>query len=440
MNKSKIYSFDGTEAFNGLIERPEKFSELFKIANAVNGCIPRGAGLSFCCATSGEGVTSLEMTKFNRILEFNKESGTITVEAGIKIGDFIQFIIQQGWYFSVVPGYPSITIGGCIAFNVHGKSQFSTGTFCDHILSLTLYHPDYGEMKCSNTLNKDIFDLTTGGFGLTGVILDVTIQLTPLSGNRLVRKNIKCTDLYDAVEKMILYKSEYENVYSWNNLNLSGKSFGKGIVYAEKLVTGPQTPFPDYTYDLFDRNRRLFTFNFLNGFTTDLMCLVYYKKDTLTAATTELSLSEGIFPIYGKEIYRYLFGKTGYREYQVIIPNENYSEFFFELQQTIVKLKVPVTLGSLKLFKGDPKYLNFCTDGVCLANDVPANEKAVTFFKLIDELTIKFNGIANLSKDGRLSSSTIAEMYNQYNPFKTEILKYDPGKRFTSSFIQRIGV
>ena len=440
-NRTRINSFDGTEIINGFIERPEKYSHLFNVINSTPGCIARGAGLSYCAASAGNEITSIDMKRFNRIPMFDETNGIIKVESGISIGNLISFIVQKGWYFKVVPGYPSITIGGCVAFNVHGKSQFNIGTFGDHIKELTIYHPAYGELKCSNSQNKDVFDLTIGGFGLTGAILDVTLVLSRLQGNSILRNKAKCKNISDAVGKMILLKNEYENVYSWNNLNISGKNFGKGIIYLEKFHESIPTPFHDYNYNrLKPDSRKKFGINFINKLTAELIGIFYYRKEIISSSSSILSIAESTFPIYGKEIYYYLFGKRGFREYQLIVPLNKADEFFSRLQNAINKFRIPVTLGSLKLFQGESRYLNFCGNGVCLAIDVPAYAKSGSFFSEIDDLTIRFNGIANLSKDSRLQAKTISGMYGQYSKFKSEILKYDPKKHFTSSLRQRIEV
>jgi len=441
MNRTIINSFDGTETIFGFIERPEKYNHLFQAVKSSSGCIARGAGLSYCAAGSGNEITSIDMTKFNRILMFDETNGTIKVESGLSVGDFISFIVKRGWYFNVIPGYPSITIGGCVAFNVHGKSQYNIGTFGDHIKEITIFHPDYGEIICSKSANTDVFDLTIGGFGLTGVILSVTIVLSRLQGNIVLRQKVKCRNLSEAVEKMFSSKNEYENVYSWNNLNISGKNFGRGIIYLEKFHQGTLTQFNEYNYTRFNTDFSKKTgINFINHFTAELICYLYYSKEFISPSFATIRIADSTFPIYGKEIYYYLFGSQGFREYQLIVPFTAADELFSGVQNLIKKFGIPVTLGSLKIFKGENKYLSFCKDGVCLAIDVPATAKSQTFFSEMDNLAMRINGIANISKDSRLNARTINGMYSQYGKFRSELLKYDPGKYFTSSLRERIEV
>ena len=110
--------------------------------------------MSYCSASALQGGLTVDMRSFNRILDFDKERGLVRVEAGICIGELNNFLIPSGWQLPVLPGYPMITVGGCVAFNVHGKSQYKIGLFMDWIEQLTVYHPLKGELVCSASLNE----------------------------------------------------------------------------------------------------------------------------------------------------------------------------------------------------------------------------------------------------------------------------------------------
>jgi decaprenylphospho-beta-D-ribofuranose 2-oxidase len=441
MRKVQISSFDGTESYECSVQRPEKYQRLFDTINMSNNCIIRGAGLTYCMASGGYGITSVDFTKFNRILAFDGNLGHVKVEAGISVGVMLSFIIKKGWYFPVLPGYPTITIGGCLANNVHGKSQFKSGNFGNHVIEFNLYHPDHGEITCSRTENEEIFNLTTGGLGLTGVILNVTLALEPLKGCSVEKQKVPCGSLTEAVAIMSGQKEQYENVYSWNNLNLGGKHFGKGIVYLEQfsreVLPGK---FRNYQGTIDSESRKSFIPGLLNRMTTPIECAGYYFLERMLPGPALLSIEAATFPIYGKEIYFNLFGKKGLREYQLIIPESGSESFFYELEKMIRQYRVPIALGSLKLFRGKSRYLNFCQDGICLAIDIPARDKYLEFFHQLDLLVIHHHGIANLSKDSRLSIDGVSNMYSEYADFKAQLLKFDPGKRFNSQLRERIGV
>ena len=58
-----------------------------------------------------------------------------------------------------------------------------------------LYHPDKGLIECSDDKNKDIFDLTLGGYGATGIIQEVKLRLISIKTNLLNLKTVTFSTL-----------------------------------------------------------------------------------------------------------------------------------------------------------------------------------------------------------------------------------------------------
>ena len=50
------------------------------------------------------------------------------------------------------------------------------------IKDILIFHKDHGWLNLSNDENKNIFDLTIGGYGLTGTIVSVTLRLIDFEG------------------------------------------------------------------------------------------------------------------------------------------------------------------------------------------------------------------------------------------------------------------
>src|SRR5258708_24098589 len=98
------------------------------------------------------------------------------------LGNLLAITAGHGLWLPVQPGYPDITIGGCIAANVHGKNPHREGTFEHSVESLNLYHPARGTVRIGRESEAELFELTCGGYGLTGIILSATLRLEPLPG------------------------------------------------------------------------------------------------------------------------------------------------------------------------------------------------------------------------------------------------------------------
>ncbi len=125
---SSFRSFDGQAAAVTWHQRPDRYRQLEASDGGEMPRIARGAGLSYAPASFGSGVLVLEMTRFSRILDFAESSGSVRVEAGASIGDLLSLALARGRYLPVVPGHPDITVGGCIAADVHGQNPGRDGT------------------------------------------------------------------------------------------------------------------------------------------------------------------------------------------------------------------------------------------------------------------------------------------------------------------------
>ena len=71
--------------------------------------------------------------------------------------------------------FDNFTVGGSIAANIHGKS-IDYGPIISHVLSLRLLKADGEIVTASRTQNPDLFTGVIGGYGLLGVVVDVTFQ------------------------------------------------------------------------------------------------------------------------------------------------------------------------------------------------------------------------------------------------------------------------
>lgn len=433
-------SFDGTSSINTTMYRPDRYRDVKQLVCTLPKMSFKGAGLSYTLASAGDGSPSIDFKCFNRLLHFDKQRGTLKMEAGTQIGDALAWSVQQGFNIGVLPGHPTITVGGCVAFNVHGKSQFSTGNFENIVDALTLLHPDRGEILCSREQNTDLFWLTIGGMGLTGMILDVTLRLDPLKGSQIERVAIPCDDLADSFTKMSELEKQYDYLYSWNNFCRTGRNFGRGVIYAENFIGDPKKPqYGEIKSKLKSVGSRPGLALF-RGETAGLINRIYEIKERRANARTTLDIGPATFPIAGKEFYFSLLGRRGFIEYQCIFPNASVREALVKMAQLFKQFNIQPSLGSTKFFRGKTRHLCFQMDGFCIAIDIPlaGNPKVLPFLEHLDQLVVEYGGIVNIAKDSRLSREMAKKMYPEYGQFWTEIESVDTLRRFTNSVRSRL--
>ncbi len=435
---TELASFDGNEIVRGELVRPDRYRHLFAALSAEGPVVPRGGGLSYCAAGAGAGCRSVSSLCFNRLLAFDEATGKLVAEPGLRVGHLLAFAAARGWYPPVLPGHPMITLGGCVAFDVHGKSHRHGGSFGDCVRALTLFHPENGEVACSREVEPELFELTVGGMGLTGFITRIDLQLEPLRGGIVERRRIPVANLGEAVTVLREQAGKVDSIYSWNDLNRRRGSFGCGIVYTESFRAGPVRPTARFRSLSPEEPPRQTRLGIYGRRFTSWLTHAYHAGERLGSRISRLDLMTAAFPINGREAYYRLFGRRGFREYQMLVPMEVWDAVAQEVERLIAAQDLAITLGSLKLFAGRPRLLRFCGTGVCLALDTPATSSALELFGALDDLLGAHGGRLNLSKDSRVSAAVAQRLFPDYEEFRDRLATYDPGRQIDSALRRRV--
>ncbi|WP_127586658.1 FAD-binding protein [Paenibacillus koleovorans] len=119
----------------------------------------------------------VDMTSFNRILDVDPARRTIRVQAGATWEDVQEAVNPYGLSVKVMQSQNIFTVGGSISINAHGR-DIRSGSLIKSVESFRLLLADGTIQTVSRSENEDLFPLALGGYGLFGIILDVTLTLT----------------------------------------------------------------------------------------------------------------------------------------------------------------------------------------------------------------------------------------------------------------------
>ena len=118
----------------------------------------------------------LDMTTFNKVLAVDPANRTATVQSGALWKDVIEAVNPHGLAVGVMQGYNGFTVGGSLSVNVH-ESDPNHGPIVGTVESFRLLLANGTVVHVSREENAELFRLVIGGYGLFGVILDVTLRL-----------------------------------------------------------------------------------------------------------------------------------------------------------------------------------------------------------------------------------------------------------------------
>jgi FAD/FMN-containing dehydrogenase len=131
----------------------------------------------------GTDAVLLDMTSLSRVIDFDRERGLITVEAGIDWPRVVNHLLWanagQASHWGIIQkqtGADSLTVGGAVSANIHGRG-LRLRPFVADIESFDLVDPTGAIVTCSRRENAQLFSLAIGGYGLFGAIARVTLRL-----------------------------------------------------------------------------------------------------------------------------------------------------------------------------------------------------------------------------------------------------------------------
>jgi decaprenylphospho-beta-D-ribofuranose 2-oxidase len=419
--------------------RPDRYRDLMGLSPR-QPRIVRGGGYSYAAAWFGGGGIVQDARAFNRIVAFDESTGVLECEGGTTLGKVFSVAAPRGWFLPVQPGYPAITVGGCIATDVHGKNQLREGTFRQVVASLDLYHPGHGVLRLDRRARGELLELTCGGLGLTGHILRARLQLARIPGGRVSVSRHRIARFEDTLEALEAHATRVDLIYTWHDFTVRGGGFGRGFVYAGRFVPGTADPRPGRARSVDARTRSRFRVQLLNGATTPAFNRAYELWQSFHAADRDMSLFDALFPVARKVVYFELFGRTGFHECQILVPRDRFPALARSLREHLDRHRIPITLASCKLFAGSQRYLRFEGPGLCLALDFPRGHAGTRFATFLDGLVRDLGARPNVSKDSRLPREIVAACYPEYGAFRDSLRAFDPERLYRSEVSERLGL
>src|SRR6476661_4456166 len=208
------------------------------------GVIARGLGRSYGDNAQNGGGLVVDMTALNKIHSIDGDSHIADVDAGVNLDQLMRAALPLGLWVPVLPGTRQVTVGGAIACDIHGKNHHSSGSFGNHVRSMDLLTAD-GEIRhlTPDGADSELFWATVGGNGLTGIILRVTIAMTPTQSAYFIADG----DVTASLDETIAFHSDgSENNYTyssgWFDAMSAPPKLGRAVISRGSLATLDQLP------------------------------------------------------------------------------------------------------------------------------------------------------------------------------------------------------
>lgn len=455
MQASGVFLNDAQSQLNRTrVHRVEKPNRLDELSTAVREARKTGRAISVSGGRHSMGAQQfgtdnlhLDVTGLNRIVDFDKEKGLVTVEAGIQWPELIEGLRKRqvdgttSWTIrEKQTGVDSVTIGGSLSSNIHGRGLLHP-PFASDVESFDLVDSKGQVQHCSRNENKELFSLAIGGYGLFGLVAHVTLRLVR---RFKVRRKVEVIKVKDLLDK---YNARIKQGFVFGDCqyatDLSGTAEEHLGVFPCYETVPDNTPIPETQkalsgedwaklYKLIRTDKRK-AFEVYSKYYLNTNGQVYWS-DTHQLAGNFTKHRAAVDAQKGTEMIT-----------EVYLKHYRLMEFFGTVRADLLEQNSDITYGTIRFIEEDKEtFLPWAKEkSVCVVCNLHVKHtkegiaKAKADFRKILDRVIEFDGRFFLTYHRWATPDHIRTCYPNITEFFQLKKKYDPDQLFQSDWYRQ---
>lgn len=384
----------------------------------------------------------LDMRTFNKVLDINEKEKTVRVEAGASWENVQEAIQPYGLALKVTQSQSIFTIGGSLSVNAHGR-DIRNGPMADMVKEITLLTPK-GEIK---TIKKgdveNLMPYILGGYGLFGVILDVTMELTDNDVYSIQTQKMNTSE-YESYFMKILKNKDIAMHYA--RVSVAPSSFLDEMYVIDYKKTGEvdkKTKLKDedfvhltkYSLDLGRKGGLLedIFWNTQNLYMNQLNDSSITRNNVMRSESTFMEFTK---PEKVEVLQEFFVPVEEFDEYmndlkKLLSANDSNNDF--KIHNITIRYAAKDSSTSLNYAKSNMLGLVILIQHGLKEKEV---EEAKRMIQKWTDLTLAHNGTYYLPYYPYQTKEQFKKSYPNWKDFKKEKLKQDPNEVFVNTFYQ----
>lgn len=442
-------------------EGPDEVSEALAAAAAAGRTVGlRGAGCSYGDASVNGAGDVLDISRMDRILDFDPVSGVADCEGGVTIEALWKHALPRGFWPRVVSGTMRPTLAGAAAMNIHGKNNFKVGTIGDAILDVDLVLPSGERVLASRDENPELFHAAIGGLGMLGCITRVRLETKRIHSGDIDVCGVSVESLGEMMAYIEEHLGDADYLVGWLDCFAKGARRGRGLVHHARYLEAGADPDPDATLRVAHQELpgsilgfpKAEVWRVLRLLSNDpgmrLLNLVKHQlgKFEQRRGWTRQSHAGFNFLLDYVPDWKFAYGRRpghGLIQYQVFLPGDTALVGMTRVLEASQTRGHTSYLGVLKRHRPDPFLLTHGLDGWSLALDFAVSPGTrESLWRTADELTrivLDAGGRFYFAKDSVLGPGAVRAMFPEAKLARFRELKdeLDPEGRLETDLWRR---
>ena len=401
--------------------------------------LTRGLGRAYGdAALPPEGVREVAASRrADRILGLDETTGLLRGEAGVSLLELNRLLLPRGWFVPVSPGTQHVTLGGLVAADVHGKNHHRAGTVGRHVRDLRMRVADGRVLDVSRDGHSDLFRATLGGMGLTGHVLEVSLEMERVPSAWVLSVAQRFSDLESLAEALVVWGEDWPFTAAWidgvsrsgRGVLLAGRWADPGEAPEEPPRPGPRlsVPFEAPGFLLNDLSIRAFN-------------ALYFLRHPKGRRERIVSYEPFFYPLDVLAHWNRLYGRRGLTQYQCVVPREAGVAGLLRFWRRMVENGGRPYLVVLKDFGAEGEgTLSFPRPGFTLALDFPVGAGTRELVAGLNAELRELGGRIYLAKDAFSTAGELRALEGERLDRFLEVKRaWDPEGRIRSRQAERL--
>lgn len=386
----------------------------------------------------------IDMREYNKVLSIDKEKKLVTVQAGAKWSQVQEALNPQGLAVKVMQSSNLFTLGGTLSANAHGR-DLELSSVIETVRSFRLLTADGAIINVSRIENPELFSAVIGGYGLFGVILDVTLDVVDNAFYVQRSELISYKDLPEYFENNIKHKEDVRMMLARPSID-TGTFIDELVVSTWSVATSTpndeQLTLTKETNVL--RDKFFFGLSRKFGWAKDLRWYLQKKIELAVDGEKYMTRNNSMRPpLAPLEFLEYYSKEDTDILQEYFIPIIHYNQFMESFKTILKNDKMNVISFTIRYVKANNEaMLSYCPKEDCfavifMANvglDAASQEKTKKTIQDIVDKAIENRGTYYLTYQLYPTGQQLRKAYPKFDEFIKLKKKIDPQELFVNKF------
>jgi L-gulonolactone oxidase len=384
-----------------------------------------GSGHSFTDTACTDG-RMLRLARLDRVVAFDRDASTITVEAGIPLWKLNQELAMRGFALTNLGDIDRQTISGALATGTHGTG-LRLGGLATMVRELEMVTADGEVLRCSEREEPEVFACARVGLGALGVITKLTLQVEPAFRLHSVEVPMSLDEMLEGFDDVVT-ANEHVDMYWFPHTEVA-------TVKCNNRTDAPIRAKQGYKKW---RDEVLFS-NYLFGAVCTAGRVVPSKVPALArfvgstmGPSEKVDRSDRVF--CSRRLVRFV-------EMEYELPRSEVRATLLAIRDFIDDEELRVAFPiELRVTAADdiPLSTGYGRENAYIACHLPSGTPFEQYFGGVEAIMDRVGGRPHWGKMHFQTAETLAPRYPEWSRFQAVRAKLDPQGRFRNAYLDRV--